>query len=124
MKDGKVRFIRKNGRVIPVKAKSGDSSKKLPKVKKIISNKKARQAATGAGGLAGMFGMLKKFKSKTALQNIVIGGAGFIGGSLLASSISNIKYTKKAVGETDFDTAKRVSMGNKKYSNIKKKSKN
>lgn len=96
MADG-VRFVRVNGRVIPIRAKSGapvNSKKKYPAVKKAGVGAAVVGAAIGAG-------LAAKFKFG------VFGTAGLA--ALSASSWGNSTFSKKAKGESNIHLSNRVS---------------
>lgn len=114
-----VRFIRKNGRIIPIRGKKKNKEKKPP-VSNLIKSKSVRQAITGLGAAAGAVFAGKKI-GKTLIEKGIAGSFGFLGGAFLTGGLANTKYTKKAKGETRKQLARRVSIGNKAYNKMYKK---
>ncbi len=100
-----IRFIRRGGRVIPIRAKSGapaDAKRSYPAVKRPSNGAIAVGAAVGI-----------------AAAKMVQGGklAYGIGAALGALTVASSRVTKKRKGESDSSAAKRVSnvYNSKKY---------
>lgn len=123
---GKVRFIRRNGRVIPIRGKGsapkgsgiskrfGPKDQKKPPVKKVFG-KHGGAVGTALGAAAGAkFGLRK---GGTLVEGLLGGTLGALAGG----GIGGLKKTKRAKGETSRQTAKRVAMGNRAFNALRKK---
>lgn len=106
----KVRFIRKGGRVIPIRGNKSQAGYKdskrfdggpLPSVKRTSMG-----VAALAGAATGL--TLKK------LGGFSLAGAA-LGGVAVAAGFRSTKYTDRAKGESKLQTAQRVAVGNRKY---------
>lgn len=109
-----VKFIRKGGRIIPIKGKGSapkgvskryGAKRQKPKVKKLSGGKRAAITTfgTAVGALAG--GGVSKGKLKLS----VLGG---LAGGILARGLSGITYTKRGKGESKKQLAKRLAKHN------------
>lgn len=117
--DKKVKFIRKGGRIIPIRAK-GNGKDKLPPVKKVFKSKTTRRLITAGFGLAGGFLLGRNRAGITSMQKIARFATGGIIGTLVGSSISQTGKTKIAKGESREDARVRAALGNKIFLKAKK----
>jgi hypothetical protein len=99
--DKNVKFIRKNGRVIPVKSKKSDGRKdKSTQVKSLVKPKNRKKVAIGGAVAGGLLG----FKKGGAFGALIGANAGL----LFGAGLSGVKHAKKKKGETKEELAKRI----------------
>ncbi len=100
---GDVKFIRKNGKIIPIKGGGGTqpiAKRKLPPVKNVSK------------GLSAVVGGLTAVASRAAGFSLPAAGLLGVGAYALQRSM---KITERAKGETQSQLARRVAVGNKKF---------
>jgi len=104
-----IKFIRKNGRIIPIRGSSGatvSSKKKYPAIKK---------AGAGAAALGGIVGVL----ASRSLNFGIVGTAALTG--LAAYNFASLTTAKKAKGESDKHLAARIANSMNSTKSRKKK---